>query len=59
MMVVKLQNRIEEFAAQERGEVASWLIVAAALCAAAVLASGVLSNVISSLADNVRSSAGV
>jgi hypothetical protein len=45
------------FVRSERGEVASWLIVAAALAAAAVLAGGVLGDTISSLSSNVETAA--
>jgi hypothetical protein len=41
----------------ERGEVSSWLIVAAALAAAAVLASSVLGDVTNQLAANVETAA--
>jgi hypothetical protein len=62
LMVVKLQNRltdVAEKAKNDTGEVASWLIVAAALAAAAVLASGTLKSVIAQLAQKVATSAGV
>lgn len=59
MQLVKLMNYIEDKRTDEEGEVASWLIVAAALAAAAVVASGVLTDVITELADRVSDAAGV
>jgi hypothetical protein len=41
----------------ERGEVASWLIIMAALAAAAVLAAGVLRSTVTQLASNVETAA--
>lgn len=55
----RLWNYVETKKAEEEGEVASWLIVAAALAAAAVAASTVLSSVIAELAGKVAEAAGV
>lgn len=55
----KLYNYLEKKTQQEEGEVASWLILAAGLALAAGAASTVLSGVISELANNVRSAAGL
>lgn len=57
--MLKLWTYVETKRAEEEGEVASWLIVAAALAAAAVAASTVLSGVITELAGNVADAAGV
>jgi len=57
--MLELWNHLETKKADEEGEVASWLIVAAALAAAAVAASTVLSGVIAELAGRVAEAAGV
>jgi len=59
MTMIKLYTYLEEKTQQEEGEVASWLILAAGLALAAGAASTVLSGVISELANNVRSAAGL
>ena len=59
MFMIKVWNFVEEKTHQEDGEVASWLIVAAALAAAAVVAVGILTNVIETLAGNVETEAGI
>lgn len=55
----KIINYIEDKKAQEDGEVASWLILAAGLAAAAVAASGVLTGVIGELVNRVSTAAGI
>ena len=51
--MLKLWTHLESKVRADEGEVASWLILAAGLCAAAAVASGILNETIQGLAEAV------
>ena len=56
---IRTWNYLDEKRREDAGEVASWLILAAGLAGAAVLASGELGRIIGALVDKVAEAARV